>query len=197
MNPDAEETNSAAAVDFRMDRKTLAPYLETLVVVVIIASIQFMANSLMEERSRYSLMLIGTCYGTWRGGKGPGIFALLFSGLIGAYFLTPQRFSLVVQDILDSINLLLYLVVGSVIILFGEALRKERQLVQQREQDLRLAHEELEKAHLSIEQLLQKRQDELTEIKRFVADEEFPGSATNPHVISALFDDAVDNEVDA
>ncbi|MDR3691888.1 MAG: DUF4118 domain-containing protein [Fimbriimonas sp.] len=180
-----------------MDRKTLAPYLETLVVVVIIASIQFMANSLMEERSRYSLMLIGTCYGTWRGGKGPGIFALLFSGLIGAYFLTPQRFSLVVQDILDSINLLLYLVVGSVIILFGEALRKERQLVQQREQDLRLAHEELEKAHLSIEQLLQKRQDELTEIKRFVADEEFPGSATNPHVISALFDDAVDNEVDA
>jgi K+-sensing histidine kinase KdpD len=160
---------------------------ETLVIVTVIAVIQYTANSLLEDRARYTLMLVGTCYGTWRGGKGPGVFALLFSGLIGAYVLTQQKFSLVASDIRDSVSLALYLVVGAVIILFGEALRKERLLLVERERDLTEAHKQLEQAHQSLETLLQKRANELSEIKRFVAEEELPASVPNPRLGTGLF----------
>ena len=179
MSKEAKGENETAHPPGKLDWKAISPYVETLAIVVAIAFIQHTANLFMEERSRYTLMLIGTCYGTWRGGKGPGIFALLLSGLIGAYFLAPQRFSLVIQDILDSVNLTLYLIVGAVIIVFGESQRQERKRVQEREQQLIAAHEELAKANATLEHLLEIRQEELTEIKRFVADEDLPPSV--PH----------------
>jgi K+-sensing histidine kinase KdpD len=187
MVPEAEERNYLTSGETRSGWKTVAVFVETLVIVTVIAVIQYTANSLLEDRARYTLMLVGTCYGTWRGGKGPGVFALLFSGLIGAYVLTQQKFSLVASDIRDSVSLALYLVVGAVIILFGEALRKERLLLVERERDLTEAHKQLEQAHQSLETLLQKRANELSEIKRFVAEEELPASVPNPRLGTGLF----------
>jgi len=181
MVPEAEERNYLTSGETRSGWKTVAVF------VAVIAVIQYTANSLLEDRARYTLMLVGTCYGTWRGGKGPGVFALLFSGLIGAYVLTQQKFSLVASDIRDSVSLALYLVVGAVIILFGEALRKERLLLVERERDLTEAHKQLEQAHQSLETLLQKRANELSEIKRFVAEEELPASVPNPRLGTGLF----------
>ena len=137
-----------------------------------IAVLQYTANAFMAEKARYILLLIGTCYGTWRGGKKAGIFALVMSGLIGAFFLTHQEFSLVIHSDQDSISLLLYLIVGSVIIVFGEALRKERLKGLDRERELLQAQNDLAEANAKLESLLHLRQKELTEIKRFVADEE-------------------------
>ncbi len=190
---EARDAKGPFAERQRIGWRDVLPYIETLAIVIIIAAIQFEANYLMEERARYSLMLIGTCYGTWRGGKAAGIFALLLSALIGAYFLTPQRFSLVVQDIIDSITLTLYLVVGAVIILFGEAQRRERRRALDGENNLRIAHEELAKANAQLEELLQKRVEELSEIKRYVAEEELPSNFSHHNRSISIFDALIES----
>jgi len=154
------------------DWRELLIYPEVLLFVLVVAAVQYSANNFMESRARYILLLVGTCYGSWRGGKKTGIFALAMSGLIGAFFLTHQQFSLEIQNVQDSISLTLYFLVGGVIILFGESLRKERQRVLERERELLQVQTELASTNERLNQLLELRQRELSEIKRFVADED-------------------------
>ncbi len=187
MSNDAESPQTPASIPKSIDWKRLSQYLETFLVVIVISFLQFIANSMMEERARYTLMLIGTCYGTWRGGKGPGVFALLLSGLIGAYVLTHQHFTMVIQDIVGSFSLTLYLLVGAVIIVFGESQRKERKRAQDNEAKLIVALSDLAKANETLEHLLEVRQEELSEIKRFVAEEELPNSLSAKRIGDAYF----------
>lgn len=151
--------------------KRLSPYVETVLVLVALAMLQEASRSLHRGHATFAPLLIATCYGTWRGGKGPGLLALGLSGFVGTFFFAEPRLSLSIREYGDIVRLLLATMLGLVIVWFGESLRLEKLRVQAKERELQEANRELGEAKAQLEKLLQRRTDELTEIKRWAAEE--------------------------
>jgi len=150
--------------------KRLAPYVESVTLVVVIAWIQSMAGQRLQDRAGLTLLEIGTCYGAWRGGLFPGLTALMTGFVLGAYYLPPAG-SLSVKDRSDIVSLLLFMILGLFIVAFGEANRMEKRLVLQREQELRVLNAQLAEANAELDQHLQRRTADLKDLREFLADE--------------------------
>ncbi|MGV3614679.1 MAG: DUF4118 domain-containing protein [Fimbriimonas sp.] len=151
--------------------KMASPYLETIVMVLLLATIQFFAASALQDKPRYTLLLVATCYATWRGGTGPAVVALVGSGLVGTLFFRAEHEAFTFSNAGDVVRLILTGIVGVAIILFGGALRAQKRRVLEREEELRVANAELAAAKAKLESLVERRTEELKEIRRFVADE--------------------------
>jgi K+-sensing histidine kinase KdpD len=151
--------------------KVISPYLETIAMVLLLATIQFLAAGALQDKPRYTLLLVATCYATWRGGTGPAIVALIGSGLVGALFFRSENEAFTLSNAGDVVRLILTGIVGIAIILFGGALRAQKRRILEREEELRIANAELADAKAKLESLVERRTEELKEIRRFVADE--------------------------
>jgi len=151
--------------------KRVSPYVESVVLVLVLARVEYTANPLLEDRARFTLLMIAPCYGTWRAGLGPGLLALVCSAVIGAYVFAVPRFSFAVHDPGDIVSLMLFVVVGVTVVLFGEAHRAGEMQVKQREKELKKALEELAAANAQLEAMVERRTEELKEIRRWAAEE--------------------------
>lgn len=151
--------------------RALSPYLETTVLVLVLAVVQSFAVQTLEDKPRYTLLLVATCYATWRGGTGPAVLALVGSCIVGTLFLRPESEAFALSNPGDVVRLVLTAIVGIVIILFGEAVRRQQRRLMERERELRIANAELAQAKAQLESLVERRTEELVEIRRFVAEE--------------------------
>lgn len=139
--------------------------------VAFLTLLHMYAGQYFEQRAYCAPLLIATCYGVWRGGRGPGIASLVAGAFASFYMLAIPRFSILVKDPADVINVGLYIVVGVVIILFGEALHRERHRVVEREAELRRAYEKLSETNTLLDKQVARKTEELREIKNYVAEE--------------------------
>jgi len=151
--------------------KRISPYLESAGLVLWLAFIQISAGHLLEDRARFTLLMIAPCYGTWRGGLGPGLLALVCSAFLGVFLFAVPKYSFAVRDPGDVVSLVLFVIVGIVVVLFGEAQRISERRVRDRERRLKVALAELAEANASLEAMVARRTEELTEIRRWAAEE--------------------------
>ncbi len=128
-------------------------------------------NGLVDERSWFFLLQIGTCYSVWRGGLRPGLFSLLLSLAAATYFYMPPKFSLAVASQADVISLLIYFILGLVIVGFGTAHHAERVRLQEAQRELHQANQKLIETNSKLDQNLQKRTEALQEIRTWISDE--------------------------
>jgi len=151
--------------------KQVSPYIESIALVVLLAMVQMRANSLLEDRARFTLLMIAPCYGTWRAGLGPGLLAVVCSACIGAFLFAVPQYSFAIQKPGDVVSLILFVVVSITVVLFGEAHRVGEMRVKQREKELKKALEELAVANAQLEAMVERRTEELIEIRRWAAEE--------------------------
>lgn len=148
-----------------------SPYLEGMIVVVLLIVANHRISGLVEGRAWFSLLLIGTCYSVWRGGMMPGLVSLGFSALLGAYYYLPPMYSLAVASRADWISLMIYLILGFVIVGFGSAHHAERQRILERDRELSKANERLSDRIQMLDEALKTRTKDLQEFRRWAAEE--------------------------
>lgn len=142
----------------------LSPYCESAAIVVLLMAIHRPFAGLIEERSWFFLLQIGTCYSVWRGGLFPGLFSLVASSLASAYFYLPPDLSFAISNQADIVSLMVYIVLGLVIVGFGNSHYTERQRVIARNKELLIANEQLIDHNSKLDQSLQAKTNDLQEI---------------------------------
>ena len=108
----------------------------------------------LQDRNRMLLFIPAVLVSVWYGGVGPGIFALLFGSFMCAWILIPPITNINFGDRVEQVGMLLYLAVGTGVIILAhrERCEKERREVAQRE---------LEALNLSLEERVRERTKEL------------------------------------
>ncbi len=175
-----EATHDTTEVQPRRGWKRFSVYAESLLAVIFLAYVQHNTNLIEGDRPRYTLMLIGTCYAVWRGGRGPGVFALVTSIVISDWVLTDPMFSFSALGFGDALGLTLLLVVGTFIIVLGDAQRRDRNRALRREKELTVVNDQLATAQAALAEALARRASELSELKRFVAEEDLVPAPKKP-----------------
>jgi K+-sensing histidine kinase KdpD len=149
----------------------LSPYVETIVLIALLAYARWAAAGVLEDRARYTLFFIAPCYAVWRGGLVLGLLALATTGYIGTFFFLPPDRRVAIEETGDLLGLILYLGVGLSIVLLGEAQRAEKRRVLERDRELVEAHARLAEANEALEKAVQSRTAQLEELRNWAADE--------------------------
>jgi K+-sensing histidine kinase KdpD len=87
------------------------------------------------------------------------------------YFFLPPTYSFNVGSQADAISLVIFLTLGLVIVGFGTAHHAERQRAAIRERELRAANQKLLDDNIKLDQKLQRKNEDLQEIRLWIADE--------------------------
>ena len=128
-------------------------------------------SSIIEDHSWLFLLEIGTCYSVWRGGLFSGLFSLLLSSVSSMAFFLPLKFPLQNSSKDDLIGLFMYIVLGMIIIGFGVKVRLERDRVIVRENELLALKQQLLEVNVQLKEVLERRTQDLQEIRDFIAEE--------------------------
>ena len=121
------------------------------------------------ERLAYITLFAALMFTSWLGGLGPGLLALVVGGAGLLYLILPPRLVLALETPVLGISLALYLVIGGLCVLFGNAVRraqqraeKNAQMMQQESERLRRevnerrqTQEELRKTNEQLRQVLE------------------------------------------
>jgi len=98
-------------------------YLSALTAAAGAGLLRAALDPLIGDRSHLLVFTLGIAVAAWFGGLGPGLLATIVSGFAGWYFFTDPRYSLLIAQPADGLNLLLLGVCGVVISLLCEQLR--------------------------------------------------------------------------
>ena len=147
------------------------PFIESLVIVVLLMAIHGPFAIFIQERSWFYLLQIGTCYSVWRGGLFPGLFSLAASTFAAVFYYLPPKFSIAVESQADVISLLIYVIVGLVIVAFGAVHHTQRQKAMFRERELTTANLNLAQTNVQLYHVLQQHTQALQDLRILSSDE--------------------------
>ena len=97
-------------------------YVVAVVASTLVLLARLAMNDILAEQARLMPFVLAVMAAAWIGGLGPGLAATLLDGLLGLFFIVPPQFSLRIDTLADSVNLVLFLVIGCTISILCEAL---------------------------------------------------------------------------
>jgi PAS domain S-box-containing protein len=90
-------------------------YAAATLVLVCTLAVRLVLDPILGNRAPYLFFLLAIVVSKRYWGRGPAVLATVLGGLASSYFLLPPRFSLVITDPTDVLNLLAYLAVGLIV----------------------------------------------------------------------------------
>ncbi len=138
-------------------------YLLAVASTLTAAAVRYSFQGELEEKSRLMLFIPAVLVSAWYGGIGPGVFALFLGVFLVAWLLIPPVNTIDFGGRSDQVSMLLYLVIGTMIIVLAHRERTEKQIRE-------CAQAELLNANFLLEQRVRERTSELE-----VANQELEG----------------------
>ncbi len=97
--------------------------------VFLMTLLRYELRPLLSDRTPYILYFVAVVFSAWVGGIRSGVLTVLLSAAAAWYFFIPPRYSFVLTESSDVSGLLVFIGVGIVISMIGEAQRRSRSRV--------------------------------------------------------------------
>lgn len=111
----------------RGQKSLLAIYGLSAVAVLIAFGIRLLLEPVLKSNAPFSTFFIAVSVAAWLGGMRPALLATGFGAILGWFFFLPTQYSFELHSFADSFGLILALLVGLTISIFGEAMHRARQ----------------------------------------------------------------------
>ena len=106
---------------------SLARYMTATVAVAVAFALRMALHPILHDHSPFLVFTLAVVFAAWRGGLGPGLYAMALSALLALFFFVAPAGTGGFLSPRDLMSLLLYLIISSASCALGEAMLSARQ----------------------------------------------------------------------
>ena len=125
--------------------KSLLHYGTAIVATALATMVRFWLDPVLEDSLPFTTYYAAVMFVAWYAGWTPALLAMVSGGLLAAYLFTEPRGSILIYSLEHQVGIVLYCVVGVVIIVLTESLRRSRRRAEATSARLADAARDLEK----------------------------------------------------
>ena len=101
-------------------------YALSVALTALATALRMWLDPILGDHSPFATYYLAVMFAAWYAGWGPALLAMFSGGLLAAYLFTEPRGSVLIYDLEHQVGIVLYLVVGLVVIVLTESLRRSR-----------------------------------------------------------------------